>query len=182
MPNQNIKQLIERDDKIFLVSDIGFSIIDSSDDSVINYNTEVNSDTQILSDNVRQIGINREDFLFAATQNGLVKIDLSNDEKTILTTDNGLPSNDINSIFIKPNSELVIATINGLAITKDNGDTFIIKNTENGLPSNNIKSVYANSDTYFTITEEGISITLANDFSRFPDENLRNLFIFDFFI
>jgi ligand-binding sensor domain-containing protein len=92
-------------------------------------------DPASLSDNlVRSVHIDRSGTVWAATENGLDKLDVKSEKFTTYYTTNGLPSNSTNCILEDRRGELWISTTHGISAFDPKTETFRYFSVADGLP------------------------------------------------
>lgn len=122
----------------------GLSIIDREKEKVIKLSSEK---YDFLDEKINYI-IGKENYIWVAANNGLIKIDKEKKSMELFNTDNGLKSKRVNTLFIDDNY-LWIGMPDGINIlnTKDNSITDISEVLEkNGVTDTYISSIYKDSN------------------------------------
>ncbi len=115
----------------------GLNKINLKDNSVTSYHVDSNSENTIISNAIFGIDIDKNGFVWIATDAGLNKLDPTTEIFTHYDETDGLPTNLLESVVIGKNGEMWISTQNGLSqmvTSKTMGKvTFINYSSEDGL-------------------------------------------------
>ena len=148
---KNVNAVCIRDGLIYIGTDTGLQLVNSSYTPVDNMLKSVLPDV-----NVRCLTVDNENTIWASTftdEKGI--IGLTDDGIiTFFTEDDGLPGNEIYCVAMAPDGSLLVATDNGLAVIKDRKIKRVI-NADNGLKNPIILTAEADEDGKYFLGSDG---------------------------